>query len=166
MGINDGKTRRNRVIFLLVACVAAIGIGFCIIFGNPFTNEPKAEATKATKPVYPERGYAADIVNVKGTGVLRCDKDVAASTELADSGGTVSVNGLLVTSEWTSDGVTVTFSGVPPFVSGYVIGSEATEPFNMPELGPNEVLNGITLDTKDFSKSGQFQDIVLCGGGM
>lgn len=163
MGINNGRTRKGVVIG--IACVAVILVAAFIVSGNPFTKAPKAEATAAVKPVYPERGYADSIDNIKGTGVLRCDKSVA-STELADSGGTVSANGLLVTSEWTSDGVTVTFSDSPPFVSGYVIGADATEPFNMPELGPNEVLNGITLATKDFSKSGQFQDIVLCGGGM
>ena len=150
---------------LAIACVAAIalGIGYCVIFGNPFSEEPKAEATTATKPVYPERGYADWIVSKKGA--LRCSKDVA-SVELADSGGTVSVNGLLVTSEWTDDTVSITFSGPTDFVSGYVIGSETTEPFNMPEMDENERLAGITLATKDFSKSGQFQDIVLCGGGL
>ena len=163
MGILNGSTRRNRVI--LIACIAAV-IGAIFLAPDLSGNDPEAKATEAVKPVYPERGYAESIVEVKGTGVLQCDKDVVASTKLADSGGTVSVNGLLVTSEWTSDGVTVTFSDSPPFVSGYVIGSDTTEPFNMPELGPNEVLNGITLATKDFSKSGQFQDIVLCGGGM
>lgn len=165
MGINNGKTRRNWVIgigFVIVALV--VMTAFVFASDNLFGDEPKAAATTATKPVYPERGYTVNVINHKGT--LSCDTDVVASTKLADSGGTVSVNSLLVSSEWTSDGVTVTFDKAPPFTSGYVVGSNTTEPFNMPKLGPNEVLNGITLATKDFSESGKFQDIILCGGGL
>ena len=150
---------------VVVVVVCLLATGAFALSGNPFSKEPKAEATTATKPVYPERGYADAIAYDKSGTVKGCDKDVA-STELADSGGTVSVNGLLVKSEWTDEIVTVTFSDTTPFVSGYVIGSDSTEPFNMPAVSANEHLAGITLDTADFSKSGTFQDIVLCGGGM
>lgn len=159
---------------LLMACVAAI-IVLGLIYGPDLfgVDSPKVEEKSSTKPVYPERGYT-ELIATGADGQPFCGEsndtvktsDVA-STELADNGGTVSDNGLLVSSKWTDDSVVVTFSGgIPPFSSGYVIGSEGSEPFNMPEVKAGERLTGITLDTKDFSESGTFKDIVLCGGGL
>lgn len=151
---------------LALVCVAAIALfigGGFVVFGNPFAGEPKESVAAKTTTVFPERGYAASIV--KEGEKLSCDPDTA-STLLADSGGTVSVNGLLVSSEWTEKSVTVTFDGQAPFVSGYVIGEDGSEPFVMPDAVKGEKLDGIILHTKDFSESGAFKDIVLCGGGL
>lgn len=159
-----GIRKRGKLIASVAAIILVIVGAFVVSIYKPFGGDEKAIAIGKIEKVYPERGNADSIVITK-TGMPVCD-DKVASTELADSKGTVSFNGLLIKSVWDKLTVTISFTnGIPPFVSGYVVGKNGAEPFNMPNLPAKEV-KGILLDTADFSKSGQLETIVLCGGGM
>lgn len=149
-----------------MACVAVIIIVVALWF--TFFNEddqPKAAAAP-TEPVkvYPERGATPDMVKTNKS--VACDTAKVASVVLADDEGTVSHNGTLITSQWDEDSVLITFEGDAPFTSGYVVGARSTEPFLIPGVAQGKNSPGLALDTTDFSKSGQFLDIYLCGGGM
>lgn len=158
MGIRKGR--------LLMVCVATIVIGIALWFA--FFNEdngPKAEAAPSEPvQVYPERGAPPNIVKTDKS--VACDNKTVASIVLADDEGTVSHNGTLITSTWDAESVLITFEGDVPYASGYVVGARSSEPFTIPSIAQGKNSPGIALDTTDFSKSGQFLDIYLCGGGM
>lgn len=156
---------KSRV--LLTVCVAIVII-IAVLFLTKDDDKPKADSTpQGPVSVYPQRGFTEAVVK-NDNGEVSCDLKTVASVLLADNGGTISNNDLLITSKWDKDSVLVTFKGTSPFVSGYVVGSKSIEPFNIPATKVAEGTNSpsLLLDTKDFSKSGAFKDIYLCGGGM
>lgn len=152
--------KSKRFLVTCVAVIIVVVVAFVVINKMTDNDKPADSSTNEPVSVYPERGFAEAIV--KDSGRLRCDRKTVASTLLADDGGTVSANGVLVSSKWSKNSVLISFGGgQAPFVSGYVMGSQGSEPFNVPS-GSRALL----LSTIDFSKSGAFKDITLCGGGM
>lgn len=152
-----------------MACVAAIIIGVALwftFFSEDEVKTPKSEPVP-TEPVavYPEKGYTANVLVNKADKVT-CDTKAVASIMLADSEGTVAHNGTKIKSTWDQGSVLVSFDGTAPYTSGYVVGADKTQPFNIPEELWDKSYPGITLSTTDFSEAGAFKDIYLCGGGM
>lgn len=151
-----------RVAAIIIAFLVGVGL---IVFYTTKDDDKKVDAAP-TEPakVYPERGVTNG-VNGEDIGLV-CDTSAVASIKLADDKGTVSHNGTLITSTWDEDSVLITFDGEMQYLSGYVVGAKNAEPFNIPENIRGKNSPGLVLDTKDFSESGKFIDIYLCGGRM
>jgi len=157
--------KRIVVGIILIACVAAIAI---LVIGNPFSEEPKAEATaEKTVPVqlYPELGEVAAVKIEDGQAA--CGNYDGLSTKaimLPDSGGTLSYNGTMLSADYTKKAVLVTIDGPSVFVSGWVTGAnDAFVPFNVPVEATGDTSPGLRLESVDFQAlTDGIKDVTLC----
>lgn len=158
--------------FIIAACVAA---ALVVLVWKPWESKSPSPtvSTKPTSPVavYPERGYTVGVSRSKEDKSLKCgDIELTdlASIVLADSGGTVSHNGTLITTAYTKDTVTVTFKGDVPYVSGIVTSAEGGQvSFNIPDEVQGKNSPGIVLNAStDFKEVSPIKTVTLCGGGM
>lgn len=143
---------------IAVAALAALPLAACSAAPAPAPS-PSATPTQNAVAVYPERGFAPDIV--KGaSGKLKCDEKMVASTELK-LGGTVSADGTTVSAVKTDSGITLTFDGGNTFAESLIV--NGTIPSTVPKSGQGTKATALTLATKDF---GEITSATLCGGGM
>ena len=140
-----------------MVCVAIIAVVGAIVVTVIYSNHAKAGEPVA---VYPERGDVNSVVAVDG--IYKCDESKSRQVLLADDGGKISFNSVIVSTKWSKDSVAVKFAADDklPFDSGFIVGVEATEPFNITKDARKT--RQLNFSTKDFSEAGSFHEIVLC----
>jgi len=131
----------------MVALVTVIVLGLAQGGGHSLTNPIQ---------LYPERGKVANVVSA-GNGYACVSQETSATLKM---GGTVDLNGTLITMTQASKGVQVAFQGTIATTTAIAKTSDGSTPAVIPQKALGNHSPGLLFAKQDF---GEITGLTLCG---